>query len=405
MKTINFFLFILIFQVSFGQEYKGNIKSVSTNGLHKILLSPEIRTASENDIAHIRIFDANKKEVPYVFFGGNFSESSAINFPILAKEAIKNVSTYVILSNEEAKNIDNLVLKIANTDVSKKYNIYGSNDKKEWFGLVNNQIISGLNDSSGTSVERLFSFPLNNYTYLKFEFIDKNSLPINILDANLYSNSISNQPKIEIGTFQIKVTSNKEKKQTEMEITFPEAQVIDEIKFSILAPNFYLRDAEILVNKTRKVKNREESYQELFSSFQLDSKKTNQFRINELFAKQFTIVIHNADNPELTINKLELFQDQSSLIADLKSNENYTIIVDNKLNAPIYDLAQSGIDLDAKYPTTSITDLEKISKVEQIVTPKSFWQTSTFMWICIVLVVLILGFFSLSMIKDLGKEK
>ncbi len=405
MKTFNFFLSILIFQVSFGQEYQGNIKSVSTNGLHEILLSPEIRTASENDIAHIRIFDTNKKEVPYVFFGGNFSESSAINFPIVAKESLKNVSTSVILSNEEAKNIDNLILKIANTDVTKKYNIYGSNDKTEWFGLVNNQIISGLNDSNGTSVERLFSFPLNNYTYLKFEFIDKNSLPINILDANLYSNSISNQPKIEIGTFQIKVTSNKEKKQTEMEITFPEAQVIDEIKFSILAPNFYLRDAEILVNKTRKVKNRDESYQELFNSFQLDSKKTNQFRINELFAKQFTIVIHNADNPELTINKLELFQDQSSLIADLKSNENYTIIVDNKLNAPIYDLAQSGIDLDAKYPTTSIIDLEKISKVEQIVTPKSFWQTSTFMWICIVLVVLILGFFSLSMIKDLGKEK
>jgi len=405
MKTINLFLFILIFQFSFGQDYQGKIQTVSSNGLHQILLSPEIRTASENEISHIRILDTNKKEVPYIVFGGNFSESSSINFPILAKESLKNVSTSVIISNGQAKNIENLVLKIANTDVNKKYNIFGSNDKNEWFGLVNNQTISGLNDSNGTAVERLFSFPLNNYTYLKFEFIDKNSLPINILEANLFLNSISNQPQIEIGAFQLKVTSNNEKKQTEIEVTFPEPQVINEIKFNISAPNFYLRDAEILIDETRTVKNRQEFYQDVVSRFQLNSKKTNQFGVNQLFTKQFTIVIHNEDNPELTINKIELFQNQTSLIADLNSNENYTIVVDNQLNAPNYDLVQSVIDLEVKYPTTGIVDLEKIAKIKHIEAPKGFWQTPTFMWICIVIAVLILGFFSLSMIKDMGKEK
>lgn len=404
MKPINIIFFILLFNFSLGQEYEGKISAVSSNGLHEILLSPEIRSASKDNMAHFRIQDSKKREVPYVFFDGKALESKTINFPIFSKNILKNKVTSIVFSNTESLNIDHLLLKIANTDVVKKYNIYGSNDTLEWFGLVNNQRASGLNDSNGTAVEHLFGFPLNNYKYLKFEFIDKNSLPINVLEANLYLDSISNREQIVLEDFVQKVTSNKKLKQTEIQITFKKAQVINEIQFFISAPNYFLRETEIIVEKSEKIKNRKESYQKIVERFELNSNKTNKFFINQLFVNQFTVIIHNADNPELVINKIELLQNQSSVIADLKKNEKYTIIIDNKLNAPNYDLARLGIDLKANYPKTSIVDFEKISKNEGVSTHKGFWQSKAFMWICIVLAVLILGFFSLSMIKDLGKK-
>ena len=73
------------------------------------------------------------------------------------------MATSVIISNENLVKLNELTLKIANTEVDKKYNISGSNDGNEWFGLVNNQTVTGLNEAGKTSVDRSFSFPLNNF--------------------------------------------------------------------------------------------------------------------------------------------------------------------------------------------------------------------------------------------------
>lgn len=108
----------------------------------------------------------------------NLKKSDFKQFPISSRNTIPNVVTSVIISNENTANLDNLTLKIANTEIDKKYNISGSNDQKEWFGLVDNQIISGLSESGRTSVEKNFSFPLNNYKFLKFDFLDKILYPL-----------------------------------------------------------------------------------------------------------------------------------------------------------------------------------------------------------------------------------
>lgn len=403
-KIFSFLFYLLICQLTFGQVYRGNIQAVSQNGLHKIVLTPEVRSFSKDDMAHIRIYDAQKKEIPFVVFDENRSESTAVNFPIIDKKAINNVSSTFVFANESNQKMDGLVLEIANTAVSKKFHISGSNDANEWFGLVNNQTISGLSDSYGTSVERLFSFPLNNYKFIKFEFIDKNSLPINVLSASLYNNFVLKNEEVTLTNFEQKIILDKKLKQTQIDVSFSEPQLIDGIKFNIVGPNHYLREAKIIVNKTQQMKRKVENYQETIAYFQLNSKNKNKFSLPNLFENQFSIIIENADNQELEIEKIQLFQQTKYLIADLKSNEKYSIQIDDQLRAPVYDLAQSGIDFNAEYPSTTISDLEQVNQNTQVVKPLKFWQTPTFMWICIVLAVLVLGYFSVSMIREMGKK-
>ena len=395
-------LFILSF--SFGQNYQGKIDQVPESGLHQILIAPELRSASQNNLDHLRIFDAKNNEVPYVLFQGKSTDLQYENLTILSKNAVPNKVSSIIVANEKALNLDHLTLKIANTDVDKTYSISGSNDNVEWFGLVINQTITGLNDAGENFVERDFSFPLNNYKFLKIDFIDKNSLPINVLEVGLEKNYAVKKSKIELQNFEQKITTDKKNKQTKIKISLKEPQVIDAISFDITAPNFYLRDARIVINKTRTQKRSEVEYEETVSSFQLNSKVKNSFEVSELFVKEFTIEIDNQDNPELEIKKISLFQNPVSILADLKANENYTLKIDSKLSAPAYDLAQSGIDFNQNYPVANISKLEKLADEKATQSGKTFWQTPLFMWLCIGFAVLIIGYFAMAIIKDLNKE-
>lgn len=404
MKKIVNIVLLISFWVS-AQEYKGNLQSINSNGLHQILLSPEVIAACNNTFSHLRIYNANNVEIPFAIYENNLSDSDRINFPIIERKAIDTVSTSIIIFNENKAKLDGLYLKIANTNVSKLYNIYGSNDQIEWFGLVSNQFAVDLSTEKGTSVESLFSFPINNYKYLKFEFIDKKSLPINILEVNFYTNQKIEKKWTSLNNFRQIRSLNKETKQTEIVFTFVKPQLINQIQFDISAPNYYLRDTEIVIEKTKRRKKREVTFLEKYTSFELNSKTNNQFNIGNLFTNSFTLVIDNHDNPELTINSITLLQNQTYLIADLKANEKYTLVINPTFKIPNYDLVQVGFDLNKKYPTTQVLSISEVKTQVKETGNKSFWQTSAFMWICIVLAVIVLGSFSISMIKDLGKEK
>lgn len=404
MKKLISLFSVLIIGISSAQNYQGKLSKVSENGLHQILLTPEVRSAAQNNPDFLRIFDSENNEVPYIIYNGKPSNSSFKNFAVISKTVVPNVATSIIISNEKALNLDNFTFKIANTDVDKKYSISGSNDQKEWFGLVSNRIINDLNEAGKTTVERNFSFPLNNYKFLKFDFIDKNSLPINILEVGLEENNSVNQSKTELQNFTQKIETNKKLKQTRITITFPNPQVIDGIGFNISSPSYYLRDARILINKTRIHKRNTEHFEESISSFQLNSKNKNRFEFQSFLAKEFIVEIDNQDNPVLELRKINLFQSPLSILTDLKSNENYTLKIDSTWSAPQYDLANSGIDFNQNYPAATISNIEKLNKSKIDEQAKTFWQTPLFMWICIVLAAVLIGYFAFGLIKDLNKE-
>ena len=102
--------------------------------------------------------------------------------------------------------------------------------------------------------------------------------------------------------------------------------------------------------------------------------------------------------------KIHIFQKPVSILADWKANENYTLKIDSTWSAPQYDLINSGIDFNQNYPVATIPNLEKLEQSKSKETEKIFWQTSLFMWICIVLAVAIIGYFAVGLIKDMNRE-
>lgn len=397
---------ILMYGFGFSQSHKATLSTIQKDGFHKIVISPEVRSASKDNADYFRILDKNKKEVPYVVFDNEKRSSFVFNKIENVKRVsiIDSVSSYIIPLHEyKMKYCSELSLLISNSKLEKKYRISGSYDSKEWFGLVSNQVLRGLNNENETSVEKIISFPQNNYKFLKIDFFDKDSFPINIIDIGFNRGEHKTVFFEYLTDFKYKISEDKKNKKTIIKFTADNFQKVDGISFEVKTKMF-LRSASVFVNKTRKVKKRTENYNDEVSNFSLNSNTLNTFQLNGFFEKEFTIEIENLDNQPLEISKIKLFQNTIAVVADLKSNQKYEVVIDSTFATPQYDLANFTEDLSKELPVATISNLKMINSDLDNKSEKSFWQKPIFLWSSILFALAILAYFVFSMLKDVDKK-
>lgn len=396
-----FVLFIAGF--GFSQSHKAIISNIDKDGFHKITISPEVRSACQDNLAYFRILDKNKKEVPFANF--DTAQHNSLLFQrldVLSKTRSKDSITSIIVSLNEL-NVTELSLVISNTTINKTYSISGSNNQKDWFGLVSNQILSDLSDNKGTTVTKSIVLPRNNYNFLRFDFNDKKSLPINILELGYYKGGRKDVEKTDVTGFKYKISEDRKHKKTSITFTSNNFQRVDGISLDVKT-KLFLRKASVIVNTTRKVRKRIETFKQEISSFNLNSNTLNTFQINSFFEKEFTIEIDNQDNQPLAISKIKVFQNTVSILADLKANEKYEVIIDTTLSQPNYDLANFTENIAVELPKATILNLEKTDSEVVIASEKPFWQKPIFLWSAILLTLCLLAYFVFTLLKDVEKN-
>ena len=405
MKRIISVICLFLIQILFGQEAKiGEIKNVQKTGLQLVLLSPQVISEAENNVDFIRINEAkSKKEVPYVVYSKpETTKKSFLSFPIASKTKTDSLTSFVI-SNEKQIQLNELFVIISNSSVSKAVNFSGSNDGKEWFGLVQNHLLSNLEDNKLQQVEKSIVLPLNNYKFLKLDFNDKISLPIECKDFGVYQSKINYVEQLELTDFVQKTIVDNSRKKSVILVSFEKPQLISRLDFDIRS-DMYFRTARILVNKERKVKNKTEKYQDEIFTFVLNSKMNASFAFPEFFEKEFIIEIDNQDNPPLVIEKIQLFQSPKYVLANLKEGENYEIIVSKDFTKPNYDIVNFIPNADEMLDVIAIDNFKPIETVSKQEKPKAFWQTQWFLWTAIVVAGIIIGYFALGLLKDVEKK-
>ncbi|MDP5027285.1 MAG: hypothetical protein NWQ14_03600, partial [Flavobacterium sp.] len=119
IKLLISICFISIF--GFGQSHTGAIEKTQKKGFHRILIAPEVRAASNENFDLLRIYDENKKEIPFVvdfnkdkFFSNRYSQLKISE----QKQYKDSVSFYIINVVQNMKYCSELSLKIANTGLN-----------------------------------------------------------------------------------------------------------------------------------------------------------------------------------------------------------------------------------------------------------------------------------------------
>ena len=405
MKKYSFLLVYFIGFTCFSQNYKGSLSTIEKEGLHKIMLTSEVRAASKNNFNSLRINDNENKEVPYVLkYHSDRLFSTFLPIEIIGNKSIKDSITSIIIENKTAKKLTNLILQIANTNISKKYHLFGSNDAKKWFGITSNNHLNLNNIANKSSIEKRINFPKTTYQFLKIEFSDKNSLPINILGVGIYTNKYFSEDPIKLTNYTQEIVQAEDRKVTQIKFKADHHHKINSISFNIKTA-FFLRNAKLIVQKERKIKKRVETYEKVISTFLLSSKKENTFIFNNLHEKEFIIEIDNQDNPSLTITDIKLLQKPIYLISNLKKDKKYKIVIDTTLTKPSYDL-ENFISEDTKIvEEVSIQNFSKVKNKRTTIKNQSFWQNPVFMWVCIIFVSLLIVYFALDLLKDVKHQE
>lgn len=405
MKLNKFLVIILVVNSLLAQHTTtAKIEIPKENGLHKIVLPAEIRSFSKEELGDFRILDSKGIEVPYYAIPQEYIDKTPRFFSeckIISTNVLPKNKTTIVFENPKTS-IDSIVLCITNSDVTKTYSISGSNDQKEWFGLVNNSKLSDLVNNEETVVFKTINFPLTSYRYIKFDFNDKKTLPINILKIGFFASKTTSNILEEIHPKNIKFQQIPAEKKTRIKITFDHPQILNQISFEINKPNLFQRNVRICVNKKRAMNEKTIPFPETHTNFELNSNQKNSFPIPQLFEKNFFIEIDNRDNPALTLSKIRFFQNQVWVIADLNANEKYTVETGNsKLNSPDYDLENFKNRMVSNLPEVKIYDIKQGIPQKTNAQNKSFWQQSWFMWICIGLGGIVIAFFTMNLVKDM----
>ena len=406
MKIFKIIVFSLMANATIAQNLTtAKIEKIEKSGLHSIVLPTLIRSVSRENLSDFRILDSKKNEVPYYINDENIDKyfTTFNTFKIISKTAIPNKNTTIILENPKAE-INEIVLSIANADVTKNYSVSGSNDQVEWFGLVNNQELYADLDSEKTNGLTTIPVPLTSYKFLKIVFDDKKTLPINVLKSGDISSKTTRGDLLEIFTKSNTNAENKIDKKTTLHVIFSNLEIINQISFNIAAPKLYKRYVRVYKLVSVKVKHKFEIQQRDLTTFELNAASKNTFDISQITEKDIYIEIENQDNPPLTINKVQFFQTPISVVADLKADENYTIATENEnAIAPNYDLESFKSAIKDDLPKAKIIDIVLPQFDAAKFKEKAFYEQPWFMWICICLGGAAVLFFSVNLLKDLNK--
>ena len=395
--------------------YEAKIKGVNKSGLYRVSLDPACRQYMHEDLRDVRIYDSLRKEIPYLVLCEPIlrSTSDFVEYTIISQKHFKNYSE-IIVHNPGREKTGNIAFNINNSDAHKYCAIEGSDDRHQWFSVSTSQELSLAYNGTYTHGYKCIYFPLNNYMYFRLLIEDWRSQPLKINSAGYFKNSlIPGQLKEVSFSYQ---TLPPEDKKTLLHLHFKSQQQIDRIDFNVKAPRLFKRHIVIYASRERVLKHRAGKYKEPVFEFDLNSNELDSGRmlfqtLPALHEKELWIEIQNKDNPPLDLTAIRCYQLAAYLICDLNANKGnaYTLKCGNdSLGPPEYELSSFVPDNLRSLPETMLEPLKTIQNAgfPEVKRPVTFFETKLFLWSCLILGALIVGFFSRSLLKEMkGQNK
>jgi hypothetical protein len=273
----------------------------------------------------------------------------------------------------------------------------GSPDQHEWFEITKHQRILSVKNGQVEFSSTSLRFPESNYRFLRASI--ESDKPLTVTSASFLKTTTK------AGTFQTidqhwKVSQNKAGKQTLIDITFKDSQPVNKLQFDIPHQVDYYRSFSIAIveDSTQTPKGWTYYYNPLYSGY-LTSLSNNAIEISTTRAKKLRVIIHNADNPPLTINQVTASGPQVDMIMKLAAGDNYFLLYGNKnIAPPSYDLVHFQDQIPDSVTSITPEAEEYIGTPEEHVSP--LLENKLWLWAAMGLVIGVLGFFTLKMMKS-----
>ena len=391
-------------------QFSRPLNQVRTTGWHKIEIEKPVLAKINDDFSDIRILkvrDGDTTEVPYLIHKQEDETTlEDLAFRVVNQSTNKDES-FVTIRNEEEKVINRIELDISPRNYDVEATLEGSQNRIKWFTIKEGIRLVGIANDHVSFHFSTLNVKDVDYRFFRVKLSDP-EVTVNQATIHHYSSTDGNYQDFPIEDW--KAVNNTDQKVTEIEIILKERAPVNRVELSIGTSKDYYRPAQVqYLKQTVETENGDKEIWRDFADFTVNSIEPALVESTLRFTEKLKITIQNFDDLPLPIQAVRVSGPVYHLLADLEAESEYMMVYENPTaRSPQYDLVyfQDKIpqDLVPAYlgdETELISEEEKESKAEG--------GSSIFadfgLWGLMLLAVLVLGFFTLKLMKKEGSEK
>lgn len=403
-------LFIGVFLLStaaFSQQYNDYAYQRKldriTNGWHSVTLPYELFSKINRDFSDVRLIgikaDGDTIEAPYILkVHIDKYHSETIRFNLINQ--VKNVKGYYYTFEiSDQKFINQIELDFSKSNFDWQVELEGSHDQQEWFSIVENARILSINNSFTSYGYTSLKFNESKYKY--FRLLILSSLDPELLEAKIYRNVFEKGEYIVPEIISHQINENKTN-DTEISINLGHSLPVSLLKIKVKATYDYYRPITIqyVTDSIQNTKGWHYIYSTIHTST-LSSMGDSEFRFPNKIMKNIRVNIRNGDNEPLNFELSELKGNIHQLISRFDVKADYFLLYGNK-NAyvPNYDISRFENNIPSKTKIIEIGDEELINIASGESAQEPLFKDSMWLWAIMIIVIFILGWFSLKMLKS-----
>lgn len=412
IKSIIFGGFLLLFANGTAQtkiSYKRKINA-KQNSWNYFRIPDNLYEKAEPGLADLRIYRILQKdslEVPYLISGFWGTEVQMDEyFEILNKTKTEKGYYFTLQREDNQSEISEIKLSFDNKNFDWRIDLEGSNDQKEWFGILENyRVLSIKNSKTDFSFENLI-FEKTRYKYYRI-LVKTNEKPL-LSEAAFQNDDVLKYQKFNVHKIQnFKVKNDKKSKTSTAVFSLKNSLPIYSFRIKVENKNDFYRPISIYaIDTIATEKGKLAEYSGIVDGTLSSLKGADLKSYKEVLAKQMMIVIDNGDNPPLKISEIEVKTYENGIVFKAEKSGDYILTYGNQqiIDRPNYDIEtfEEKISREKK-DTVSLSNEMIVKQADNRSKPlmeSDYWLSGI-----MIVLILFLGYFSYKMIAKKSESE
>lgn len=406
MKIKYPYLLFLICVAGYSQSttysYQRELQQIESQW-HSVVLPTDMFEKTAADFADIRIFGftASKDtiEAPYLLKSAS-EKIEQVEVPFTLINQSKNKQEYFFtFETPVASAINQIQLDFKSNNFDWKVGLEGSQDQQEWFTLLTDYRILSINTENTRFQYNQVHFPAAKYRY--FRLVIPSADPPELRVAKLLLSTVTAGS---YNTYPIKsqtVEEDKKNKVTVIHLELKSAVPVSKLTLSVKNKYDYFRPIHIsyLTDSVQTEKGWKYTYRQLTSGT-LNSVEKSEFNLESTLLKKLKLVIENQDNVPLQIDSVKVEGYVHELVVRFTEPATYFLTYGNPfLQKPNYDIARFLNRIPVELSALEVGN-EQVIQYNSEAQGEPLFQNTFWLWGVMILIILLLGWFSLKMIRQ-----
>ncbi|MFD1061720.1 DUF3999 family protein [Winogradskyella litorisediminis] len=382
-------------------NYKQDLQK-PTETWHTIILPNSVFGKAKSNLADLRIYgitaESDTIEAPYILkVNSKKVENKSIPFKIFNQSKTDEGFYYTFQTDGEDL-INQIKLKFGIENFDWRVKLEGSQNQNEWFNILDDYRILSIKTVNTDYSFTTLSFNSAKYRYYRL-FINSAKKP-KLIRASISKNQILegvyDNHTIAKSSNQI----NKKNKTSVLDISLDARLPISSMEISVANDFDYYRPfkLEYISDSLKTEKGVKYTYRTLARGT-LNSIEKNNFNFETVLSKALRLTIYNTDNQPLNIQSVKVKGYKHQLVSRFTEDANYSLVYGNsKARLPRYDIKTFENNIPKQLSNLTLGNI-KVIKKSDTENSSSLFESKYWLWAIMLIVILILGGFTLKMIS------